>query len=261
MARLSLADWPSTDPVLKLPHPYLTPYFVTSSSKTSSSSSVKLYQLSTPEHADSQAQAPPEPLHSASLHFSEPEDLKSSELPPQSNNTAWARARRSPSSSLVWDGDAAPTLAQAWLLIYVLFTVRPGEEFIRLTLEGSGRDTLADQLRATILAVDHPQGNSPDAGGAEELVLLRASFWQGAGSPFGARGAWVPADRPGTVYASAAAPALTYVMTSDAGAAQVWHPRRAPKPRPGSTVYSRWVPHLRETFSMVALDHADPAHL
>lgn len=261
MARLSLANWPSADPVLKLPHPYLTPYFITSSSKTTPPSSTKLYQLSTPEHADSQAQAPLEPLHSQSLHFSEPEDLKSSELPPQSNNTAWARARRSPSSSLIWDGDAAPTLAQAWLFVYVLFTVRPDEEFIRLSLEGAGRDTLANQLRATILAVDHPQGNSPNAGAPGELVLLRASFWQGAGSPFGARGAWVPTDKPGTVYASAAAPALTYMMTSNAGTAQVWHPRRAPKPRPGSTVYSRWVPHLRETFSMVALDHTDPKHL
>lgn len=261
MARLSLANWPSADPVIKLPHPYLTPYFITSPSKATTSSSTKLYQLSTPEQADSQTQAPPEPLHSTSLHFSEPEDLKSSELPPQSNNTAWARARRSPSSSLVWDGDAAPTLAQAWLFIYVLFTVRPDEEFIRLKLEGSSRDTLANQLRATVLAVDHPQGSNQNPKASEELVLLRASFWQGAGSPFGARGAWVPTDRPGTVYASAAAPALTYMMTSNAGAAQVWHPRRAPKPRPGSTVYSRWVPHLRETFSMVALDHADPSHL
>jgi hypothetical protein len=240
----------------------LTPYFITSSSKTTPSSSAKLYQLSTPEQVDSQSQAPPEPLHSQSLRFSEPEDLKSSELPPQSNNTAWARARRSPSSALVWDGDAAPTLAQAWLFIYVLFTVRPDEEFIRLRLEGTGRDTLADQLCATILAVNHPRDNSLNAKAPpEELILLRASFWQGAGSPFGARGAWVPTDRPGTVYASAAATALTYMMTSNAGAAQVWHPRRAPKPRPGSTVYSRWVPHLRETFSMVALDHTSPEHL
>lgn len=263
MARLSLANWPSADPVIKLPHPYLTPYFIKSSSRAASSSPTKLYQLSTPEQPESQTQAPPEPLHSESLHFSEPEDLKSSELPPQSNNTAWARARRSPSSSLTWDGDAAPTPAQTWLFIYVLFTVRPDEEFIRLSLNGAGSDTLANQLRATMLAVDHPQqGNSPKAGAApEELVLLRASFWQGAGSPFGARGAWVPTDIPGTVYASAAAPALTYTMTSDAGAAQAWHPRRAPKPRPGSTVYSRWVPHLRETFSMVALDQSDPSHV
>lgn len=261
MARLSLADWPSADPVIRLPHPYLTPYFSTSSSKATSSSSTKLYQLSTPEQPDSQTQTPPEPLHSETLHFSEPEDLKSSQLPPQSNNTAWARARRSPSSSLVWDGDAAPTLARVWLVVYVLFTVRPDEEFIRLSLEGEGREALANQLRATMLAVNHPSDNSQKVGTTDELVLLRASFWQGAGSPFGARGAWVPSDVPGTAYASAAVPALTYVMTSDAGATQVWHPRRAPKPRPGSVIYSRWVPHLRENFSMVSLDHTDAAHV
>lgn len=262
MARFSLVDWPSADPVLRLPHPYLTPYFITTSSKTASSSSAKLYQLSTPEQAEPQTHAPSVPLHSTSLHFSEPEDLKSSELPPQSNNTAWARARRSPKSSLIWDGDVAPTLAQAWLFVYVLFTVRPDEEFIRLSLDGTAHETLADQLRAAVLAVNHPHDISPNAKAQpEELILLRASFWQGAGSPFGARGAWVPTDWPGTVYASAATPALTYMMTSNAGTAQVWHPRRAPKPRPGSTVYSRWVPHLRETFSMVALDHTDPSHL
>lgn len=262
MARFSLVDWPSADPVLRLPHPYLTPYFITTSSKTASSSSAKLYQLSTPEQAEPQTHAPSVPLHSTSLHFSEPEDLKSSELPPQSNNTAWARARRSPKSSLIWDGDVAPTLAQAWLFVYVLFTVRPDEEFIRLSLDGTAHETLADQLRAAVLAVNHPHDISPNAKAQpEELILLRASFWQGAGSPFGARGAWVPTDWPGTVYASAATPALTYMMTSNAGTAQVWHPRRAPKPRPGSTVYSRWVPHLRETFSMVALDHTDPSRL
>ncbi|KAL1864126.1 hypothetical protein Daus18300_007906 [Diaporthe australafricana] len=268
MARLSLADWSSGEPVIRLPHPYLAPYFSTPSSKATSSSTAKLYKLGTPAKAESQTQAPPEPLHSDSLHFSEPEDLKSSELPPQSNNTAWARARRSPSSSLAWDGEANPTLAQAWLVIYVLFTIRPDEESIRLSLDGAGRDALANQLRATMLAFDHPSGNNNNSANAgtppreEELVLLRAAFWQGAGSPFGARGAWVPADGAGATYASAAAPALTYVLTSDAVAGtQVWHPRRAPKPRPGSTLYSRWVPHLRENFSMVALDHTDEAHV
>ncbi|ROV87305.1 hypothetical protein VPNG_10398 [Cytospora leucostoma] len=256
MARLNLTSWPSAEPILRLPHPYLTPYFTTPSTtdskSTSPSSPTKLYQLSTPSDSKDQVQPPPEPLHNDRLFFSEPEDLKSSERPSQSNNTAWARARRSPSSSLIWDGEAAPTLAQAWLVVYTLFTIRPDEEFIRLTLQGNAKATLANQLRATMLAVDHPQ----------ELVLLRATFWQGAASPFGARSAWVPTDGPETPYSTPSAPALTHVMTSE-GAQQrlVRHPRRAPKPRPGSTIYSRWVPHLGETFSMVALDHASDEHL
>ncbi|KUI58344.1 hypothetical protein VP1G_05684 [Cytospora mali] len=252
MPRLTLADWPSAEPVLRLPHPYLTPYFITSSS-SSQTSSTKLYQLTTSANSKDQIQSPPEPLHNDKLSFSEPEDLKSSERPSQSNNTAWARARRSPSSTLIWDGSTAPTLAQAWLVVYALFTIRPDEEFIRLTLQGQGKASLANQLRATMLAVDHPRDDAHNdkVQQQEELVLLRASFWQGAGSPFGARSAWVPSDGPETPYATCAVPALTHVMSAEPGPVLVRHPRRAPKPRPGSTIYSR----------MVALDHADAAHL
>lgn len=261
MAHVTLAEYPPTEPILRLPHPYQTPYFTSASTKTTTSSS-KLYQVKAPAASDLKGQqAPPEPLHSDDLYFSEPEDLKSSERPPESNNTAWARARRSPSASIVWEGERAPTLGQAWLIVYVLFTIRPEEEFIRLTLSGRGGEALAAQLRAAVLAVNHPLGNSHNTGLPDELVLLRGSFWQGAGSPFGARSAWVPADQEGTTYASQAAPPLAYVMTDEPGTALVWHPRRAPKPRPGSTIYSRWVPHLREDFSMVALDYTDPTHL
>lgn len=256
MSRLTLANWPSSDPIICLPHPYQTAYFAHASSKTTSSSA-KLYQLKTSSSSSSSLEA----LHNASLHFSEPEDLKSSERPPDSNNTAWARARRSPASSIVWDGESTPTLGQAWLIVYVLFTIRPEEEFIRLSLDGQGSEILAAQLRSTVLAVNHPLGNSHNMGLPEELVLLRASFWQGAGSPFGARSVWVPSDGLGTTYASQAPPPLTNVMTDEPGQALVWHPRRAPKPRPGSTIYSRWVPHLKENFSMVALDYTNAEHL
>lgn len=259
MSRLTFADWPPSEPILRLPHPHQTAYFVTASTQTSSTpSSAKSYQLTTSAPSSDPSL---EALHNARVSFTEPEDLKSSERPPEANNTAWARARRAPASSIAWDGEQAPTLGQAWLVVYVLFTIRPDEEFIRLSLAGAGSETLAAQLRAAVLAVNHPLGTSHNLGLPEELVLLRASFWQGAGAPFGARSVWVPADGPGTTYASQAAPPLTYVMTDDPGTALVWHPRRAPKPRPGSTIYSRWVPHLKENFSMVSLDYTDPEHL
>lgn len=266
MSRLSLVDWPSSEPILRLPHPYQVPYFTSASSDKSTSSSAKLYQLKPSSASEPKTQPPPEPLHNDQLYFSEPQDLKSSERPPETNNTAWARARRSPSSSIVWDGNVAPTLGQAWLIIYTLFTIRAEEEFIRISLTGTDRETLASQLRATTLAVNHPlsgntnTNNNNNTGLSDELVLLRAAFWQGAGAPFGARSIWVPTDAVGTTYASQAATPLTYVMTDDPGKPFLWHPRRAPKPRPGSTIYSRWIPHLRETFSMVALDYTNRDH-
>jgi hypothetical protein len=39
------------------------------------------------------------------------------------------------------------------------------------------------------------------------------------------------------------------------------HPVRETKPEPGSIIYSRWVPHLKEHFTMVALDYTNDEHL
>ncbi|CCE27385.1 related to aerobactin siderophore biosynthesis protein iucB [Claviceps purpurea 20.1] len=42
---------------------------------------------------------------------------------------------------------------------------------------------------------------------------------------------------------------------------QAFHPFLSAKPAPGAVVYSCWIPHLRETFSMVALDYKNDEHL
>jgi hypothetical protein len=39
------------------------------------------------------------------------------------------------------------------------------------------------------------------------------------------------------------------------------HPVREPKPEPGSIIYSRWIPHLKEHFTMTALDYTNDEHL
>ncbi|KAI1503317.1 acyl-CoA N-acyltransferase [Biscogniauxia marginata] len=256
-----MAGHPENKPVIRLPHPYLTPYYLVKSSQTSESSA-PLIQLKTPS-AKGKATPPPESLHSDSLFFTEPSDLKSSERPPESNNTPWGRARRSPSSSFVWDSETPPTLGQAWLLIYVLFTIRPAMESFRLILSGKGREGLGAQLKAVLLAVDHPIAS----GLTDELLVPRSTFWQGAGSPFGPRTAWIPEDEL-SVSAPLPKPLSAYpltptehMMTNEPPSTLTWHPRRSAKPRPGSVIYSRWIPHLRETFSMVALDYLNDEHL
>ncbi|KAL7626132.1 hypothetical protein AAE478_002902 [Parahypoxylon ruwenzoriense] len=248
--------------VLRLPHPYLTPYVLVKTSRPSES--VPWLQIKAQENVteskEEKTKPLPERLDSETLFFTEPADLKSSERPPESNNTPWGRARRSPSSTFAWD-NAVPTLAQAWLVIYVLFTVRPSMEGFRLTLTGPGKEAIAAQLKAVLLAVDHPTTGGLD----DELLVLRSTFWQGAGSPFGSRSVWVPEDEDAHALpkplASYPLTPLEHTMTAEAGGAPAWHPRRPAKPRPGSVVYSRWIPHLRETFSMVALDYENPEHL
>ncbi|KAH8163438.1 hypothetical protein CIB48_g4796 [Xylaria polymorpha] len=253
-----MASSPSDNELLlKLPHPYETPYGISKTSRTAESS-IPLFQIK-PLKPEGKAGFPPEPLHNDQLFFTEPTDLKSSERPPESNNTPWGRARRSPCSIWVWDGETPPTLGQAWLLVYVLFTIRPSMEGFRLLLTGSGKETLAAQLKTVLLAIDHPVAT----GVTDELLIPRSTFWQGAGSPFGPRTAWIPEDletmsKPLSSYPITP---LENVMTAEPGQVLTWHPRRPAKPRPGSVIYSRWIPHLRENFSMVALDWEDPEHL
>lgn len=241
------------EPVLKLPHPYLTPYVLVKSSKTSKIGAPVL-QIQPQEAPNTKSL--PEPLHSSSVYFTQPTDLKSSERPADSINTPWGRSRRSPSSTISWEGAEAPTLGQAWLLVYALFTIRPQMELCRLTLEGAKRESLARQLKAVLLAVDHPANGEA----VDELLLLRSTFWQGAGSPFGPRSAWIPEDdTPETPKGLSSYPLTPYenVMTNE----RAWHPRRPAKPRPGSVIYSRYIPHLKENFSMIALDWENEEHL
>lgn len=261
--------------IIKLPHPYQTEYEI---QKTSAPQGVEA-----PVYKLVQKAAGPKPLpfelHNARLVFTDPVDLKSSELPTSSNNSPWARARRSPCVSLYWDGAEAPTLGQAWLIVYVLFTLKPSTDAFRLELRGANGAVLGAQLRDVLLAIDHPlkarEKREPSTKTDEGLVVvLRSTFWQGAGSPFGPRPVWCPAESPSSLPASnplGSYPLTAYHNTMTISSAgdpqdpdryqQSWHPIRPAKPAPGAVIYSRWVPHLDETFSMVSLDYTDAEHL
>lgn len=270
---IDIAALAPTETVIKLPHPYLTEYTVKRADGG-------LFQLCLKD--GSSVENTPFELHSSKLRFSAPADLKSSELPASANNGPWARARRSPSSDVCWESASdAPTLAQAWLLLYVLFTVRPGMEMVRLQLNGKGAGVLSQQLQDVLLGIAHPKPIKGYTGpaiantdSASTAVVLRSTFWQGAGSPFGPRPVWCPAESPSSLPSSN--PLSSYPLTplqhtiSVASAGdpqdpdryqQSWHPIRPAKPAPGAVIYSRWIPHLKETFSMVSLDYTNEEHL
>lgn len=281
MSATSFSQLSPSETIVKLPYPYHTPYVVVKSDRTHGGRPLYRLQVADGVPKGLAADRVSHPLlHSDSLFFTDLEDLKSSERPHESNNTPWGRARRCPAVVAVCDSKGAPlpTPAQIWLLAYLVHTVRPAEEAFRLTLDGgSGGETsaaaLASRLRDLMLAIDHPKrkdqslpppSSAPEpatngaAAAAPELLVLRSAFWQGAASPFGPRPVWAPDEAGVSGYP---APPLDYQLTDEPGTALCWHPRRAAKPRPGSVVYSRYVPHLRETFSMVALDYRDEKHL
>ncbi|KAI9149661.1 putative O-acetyltransferase SAT14 [Paramyrothecium foliicola] len=260
--------------ILKLPHPYGTEFTVQKASANSTESPV--YNL-VPKTTS------PTPLpfdhHNTRLAFTELVNLKSSELPSGSNNSAWARARRAPCTTFYWDGGEAPTLGQVWVVVYALFTSRPDMDSFRLELRGTNGAKLAQQIKDVLLGIDHPPKAREQRDPATEadqstILVLRSTFWQGAGSPFGPRPVWCPQESPSSLPASTplgSFPVAAFHNTTTISSAgdpedpsryqQSWHPVRPAKPAPGSVIYSRWIPYLNETFSMIALDYTNSEHL
>ncbi|KJZ80047.1 hypothetical protein HIM_00761 [Hirsutella minnesotensis 3608] len=280
-ATRSLSSLDPQETVLKLPHPYHTAYTIQPSG-ASTIAKRPLYQLR--ETVGSSRSQPPCLLTANHIFFSEPACLDSGELPSSSNNTAWARAARSPCSDIAWDGQDAPSPAQTWLLIYVLFTLRSSCESLQLRLQGKGAAALAEQLEHLSLVVRHPrrpgsahQLETDSAASSEDVLRItqQGPFWQGAGCPFGPRPVWLPDASPKSLQSSSLSlasfpPSPLFHTTTITSAGdpheptliqQSRHPLRLAKPAPGATIYSRWIPHLKETFSMVALDCEDEEHL
>ena len=260
---------------LRLPHPYLTTYRV---HQIAQEDGQKLLQICheprrAAEKADptrSDGIQPPQQLHST-VSFTEPaQEQRHQDLPPEGNNSFWAQARRSPVIEFRLRDSSLPSCGQAWLLIYAVFTLWPELEIFRLKMYGTGKEQLAEELKLVQLAVEHPtsEGNAKTDGDSclDELVLLRSAFWQGAGSPFGPRPVWAPETHKlssGQPLCALPTAPLEYMIDTKFPEARVhsFHPRRPAKPKPGCTIYSRYIPHLDEHFSMVALDYSNEEHL
>jgi hypothetical protein len=202
------------------------------------------------------------------------------ECPPLSDNSPYARARRSPSTVFSWTGDSAPAIGPIWNVVHAIYLAHPIHEYFRVTLDGAGKDILRDTLLATGLAIPHPaprwDARGPPAwtrerpvpNGEGELLILRSSFWQGAASPVGPRPIWVVGDgtdshllkplsqfplMPENFHITNKFPEGEPVFTR--------HPIRRPKPRPGSICYSRYIPELDAHFSLEVVDWQDDEHL
>lgn len=257
-------------PLVRLPEPWKTTYSLQVVSTERSNRNFQLSRLAQPDEAI----PPPEPLHNDKLTFTDLAAPDESSIPGEGNNSAWARAQRSPVTYVTWSGEEAPTVGQIWLLVYAIVSLRSEFEIFRVVLSGKANAQLAQELIGVGLAIAHPDPSAPpgqptptSTSHAGELVVSRSSFWQGAGSPLGNRPAWV-ADPE--IYRNVRKPLNNYpirplqnILTTGFPHRHVHalHPVRPPKPAPGSRIYSRYIPHLDEFFSIYALDYTNDEHV
>ncbi|RDW89802.1 GNAT family N-acetyltransferase [Aspergillus mulundensis] len=259
---------PDKLPLIRLPEPYKTTYRL---QVVSVQHGTRKLQLRRSPRVDD-GLPPPEPLHRDSLHFTDLREPDPFTTPPDGNNSAWARAQRSPVTYWNWEGKEPPTVAQIWKVLYALLTLRTEFEIFRAVLSGTGRELLASELQAVGLATVHlspsPPGLPIPRTASPELVIYRSTFWQGAGSPFGSRPVWVcdpdiytHLRKPLTAFP--VHPVQHTLTTESSGGVRVHalHPIRPRKPTPGSKMYSRYIPQLDEFFSLWALDYRDDEHL
>lgn len=247
--------------ILKLPHPYLTAYAVTNVASKGQpiSNQVRLSAAG----SSGKELAPPTLLHNDTVSFTDIGFLAQDAIPPKGDNSSWARARRSPYLTITWTGER-PSVPQLWLIAYALISLHPLVENFRVLFSGSDSQALAQELYATGLFHSHPKGSTPSIPHDGHL-LLRSTFWQGAASPFGPRPVWAPhldaSGKPITKhyppFPFQNAPSTQFPAVPR----HTMHPVREPKPEPGSIIYSRWIPHLKEHFTMIALDYRNPDHL
>lgn len=253
-------------PAVKLPHPLLTTYRVRAVSETSPAKLVLALEDQPPA-----GRPLDQPLHLDSLSWLELTFPSKDKSPPPSNNSAWARARRSPQTKFQWTGSSAPSLGQIWNVVHAIYLAHSTCEYFRVTLHGAQKDIVRSELLSTGLAVEHPKPWRPaddrTALFTDELLILRSSFWQGAASPTGPRPIWVVGDgtdiplrQPLSQY-----PLMpeNYQVTMKFPDEPVYarHPVRRPKPHPGSICYSRYIPEVDEHFSLEVVDWQNAEHL
>lgn len=254
--------------IVRLPEPWKTTYDVQVALESEESHILTLH-LSETQLAGSTL--PPNALHNETLYFSNLVTESGNTSPQSDDNSPWARFHQSQVSYVSWDAAQIPTVGQLWNLIHAIVTMYPSLEGFRLALKGPSSDVLSTTLQATGVAIPRPRPSRVEHKARDDtsahVYVLRSAFWQGAASPFGSRPAWVA--HPGLFNHLASPldsfPAFplehTVTFSLEGRPVHAQHPVRPPKPTRGANIYSRYMPHLDEFFSMVHLDYHNETHL
>lgn len=252
-------------PKVKLPHPFLSTYRIQT---VSTSRPSRLILILDEECAPGKPL--PEPLHSQSLSWLDLDNKSKEGFPPQTDNSSWARACRSPKTTFEWTGNNAPSLGQIWNVIHAIYLTHPTHEYFRLALEGKQKAIVKNELLATGLGIEHPEPwhlKEKPSYDSHYLLILRSAFWQGAASPLGPRPIWVVGDgtdqnlRRSLSQYPIMAENYHFTMKFPEERVYTRHPIRRPKPHPGSIAYSRYIPELDENFSLEVVDWENLEHL
>ncbi|KAK4500234.1 hypothetical protein PRZ48_008421 [Zasmidium cellare] len=244
-------------PRVKLPHPFLTSYKIhVISNSTPPRLALRL------DDQPNNGSRPAQRLHNDSLSWLDLHPKPESDVPADSDNSAWTRACRSPQTVLHWQEKEVPTLAEVWNLVHAIFLTNPTREYFRLLFDNAEHEVLWNELLATGLAIKHPQpwhvkNKSNTFAEAEELLILRSAFWQGAASPFGTDEHMRLQLNDYQIMPEG----YQIRMKFPDEAVYTRHPTRRPKPCPGSIVYSRYIPEIDEHFSLEAVNYQDDEHL
>ncbi|KAJ3985382.1 putative acyltransferase [Lentinula detonsa] len=146
------------------------------------------------------------------------------------------------------------SLSDVWATIYAFWIRRSEQDVVPLILDSDSlmnADEILAYLTSTGLAF-YP----PDAKTRFELLLVRASFWQGAGAPTDSH--WLQSMIPHPSVSGTPFPLVQsftrgeHVLTT--------HPLRPPKPAPGSVIYSRFIFTVNERLRFIHIDANNSAH-
>ncbi|KAL9932287.1 hypothetical protein V8E36_008766 [Tilletia maclaganii] len=182
------------------------------------------------------------------------------------DNSLHARSMRAPQLTALGPAESLAedaTEADLWTIEYVLFTLLPEQELVVLTreaIQGAGLEGLRRRILTSGLGVEQPPPGSESTDGAQSqaasptpasILLLRSSFWQGAGQGALEGTAFAPWILPRPTQSAETrvhTPALLPHLS----------PARSPLPKPKynieGPVYVRYIPHLDQTLSFRLID-------
>ncbi|KIK69355.1 hypothetical protein GYMLUDRAFT_35427 [Collybiopsis luxurians FD-317 M1] len=167
------------------------------------------------------------------------------------------RAVSSPAVVFKTVGASQIDTANIWASIYAFWIRHSEKEVVPLIIDTESFDPTCASETLAYLTTTGLAFCPPDASSKFELLLVRASFWQGAGAPTEFH--WLRSMVP--LPSLSSSPFFPFVQSfTRTEHVLTTHPLRPPKPPPGSVLYSRFIFTVNEHLRFIHIDASNPAH-